>query len=79
MTWDSDSLINNLVFAHPKSVLLDFQTLKHVNVSDCVDTRFVSPDLKMRYVAAALLTALAGNEITAENIEKILRTGGPKR
>ena len=33
-------------------------------------------DLKMRYVAAALLTALAGNEINAENIEKILSSVG---
>ena len=30
----------------------------------------------MRYVAAALLTALAGNEINAENIEKILSSVG---
>ena len=30
----------------------------------------------MRYVAAALLTALAGNKITAENIEKILGSVG---
>jgi len=30
----------------------------------------------MRYVAAALLTALAGNDITAENITKILSSVG---
>ena len=40
-------------------------------------TRFVSHiDLKMRYVAAALLLALAEDKITAENIEKILSSVG---
>ena len=33
----------------------------------------MSPDLKMRYVAAALLTALGGNDVSAGNIKKILR------
>ena len=33
----------------------------------------VPKDLKMRYVAAACLTALAGKEVNAENIEKIVR------
>ena len=35
--------------------------------------RFVSPDLKMRYVAAALLAALGGGEPSAANIKSILR------
>ena len=40
-------------------------------------TRFVShTDLKMRYVAAALLLALAEDKITAANIEKILSSVG---
>merc|ERR1712117_345317 len=38
--------------------------------------RFVSPDLKMRYVAAALLAALGGGEPSAANIKKILSSVG---
>merc|ERR1712054_608295 len=33
-------------------------------------------DLKMRYVAAALLTALSGEAVTADKIEKILSSVG---
>ena len=36
-------------------------------------SRFVSQDLNMRYVAAALLAALGGGEPSAANIKKILR------
>ena len=35
----------------------------------------VPSDLKMRYVAAALLAALGGGEPSAANIKKILRSG----
>merc|ERR1712058_161895 len=38
--------------------------------------RFVSPDLKMRYVAAALLAALGGGEPSAANIKSILSSVG---
>merc|ERR1711893_580794 len=38
--------------------------------------RFVSPDLNMRYVAAALLAALGGGEPSAANIKKILSSVG---
>merc|ERR1712002_565834 len=38
--------------------------------------RFVSPDLIMRYVAAALLAALGGGEPSAANIKSILSSVG---
>merc|ERR1712002_669658 len=42
----------------------------------CFDPFRVWNDLKMRYVAAALLAALGGNDINAENITKILSSVG---
>merc|ERR1711862_986238 len=39
-------------------------------------SRFVSQDLNMRYVAAALLAALGGGEPSAANIKKILSSVG---
>ncbi len=33
-------------------------------------------DLKMRYVAAALLVSMAGNELTKANIQRILESVG---
>merc|ERR1712029_1144056 len=41
-----------------------------------VVSRFVSQDLNMRYVAAALLAALGGGEPSAANIKKILSSVG---
>merc|ERR1712048_1365560 len=46
-------------------------------MGDSVLRRFVSPsDLKMRYVAAALLAAQGGQEPSAANIKKILSSVG---
>merc|ERR1712026_384786 len=46
-------------------------------MGDSVLRRFVSPsDLKMRYVAAALLAAQGGQEVSAANIKKILSSVG---
>merc|ERR1712029_1125085 len=41
-----------------------------------VVSRFVSQDLNMRYVAAALLAALGGGEPSAANIKSILSSVG---
>ena len=38
-----------------------------------LQSRFVSQDLKMRYVAAAALAALGGQDVNEANIKKILR------
>ena len=38
-----------------------------------LQSRFVSKDLKMRYVAAAALAALGGQDVNEANIKKILR------
>merc|ERR1711918_148077 len=41
-----------------------------------LQSRFVSKDLKMRYVAAAALAALGGGEVNEANIKKILSSVG---
>merc|ERR1719516_23815 len=48
----------------------------HFYKRKCFDPFRVWNDLKMRYVAAALLAALGGNDINAENITKILSSVG---
>merc|ERR1711988_560691 len=41
-----------------------------------LQSRFVSKDLKMRYVAAAALAALGGQDVNEANIKKILSSVG---
>ena len=48
---------------------LDFQLVGFAELQ----SRFVSQDLKMRYVAAAALAALGGQDVNEANIKKILR------